>query len=104
MTAGTPIATAAISSSRSATHARPIRESRRRKFTNSTITTRKSANQYQGALSSTVNGPTNGRSIRSTGEMPWRPAVIGVPLIFTESRLTAARPMISPNASVTIAM
>ena len=79
LTAGTPIATAAISSSRSATQARPIRESRRRKFTNSTTTTRNKANQYHGFMSKTVNGSRNGRSIRSTGEMPWRPAVIGVP-------------------------
>ena len=38
---------AATSSSRSAIHARPRRESRRRKFTNSTSTTSARANQYQ---------------------------------------------------------
>src|SRR5689334_23027513 len=68
LTAGTPIATAATSSSRRATHARPNRESRRRKFTNSTIANRNNANQYQGFKFNPVNGSRNGRSMRSTGE------------------------------------
>jgi hypothetical protein len=36
--------------------------------------------------------------------MPWRPAVSDWPPIFSSSPLTATRPMISPKASVTIAM
>ena len=98
------MATAAISSSRSAIHARPSRESRRRKFTNSTSATSTRTNQYHGLSSSRPNGSMNGRSILSTGEMPCLPAVSCWPSILTWSPLTATRPMISPNASVTIAM
>ena len=104
MTAGTPIATAATSSSRSAIHARPSRELRRAKLTPSATATSASAIQYQGLSSSDVKGSRNGRSILSTGVMPWRPAVSGWPAIFSASPLIAMRPMISPKASVTIAM
>ena len=119
LTAGTPIETAATSSSRSAIQARPSRESRSRKFTNSTIATSPSAVQYHGLSSSDVNGSRPGNAILSTGVMPCLPAVmacsspkklpsgpprIGMLANLTSSKLTARRPMISPNASVTIAM
>ena len=61
---------AATSSSRSAIQARPIRESRSRKFTNSTNSTIANATQYHGLRFSEVNGSRNGRSILSTGVMP----------------------------------
>ena len=67
-----------------------------------------------------MNGSTKGKSILSTGVMPCLPAVsvwsapnqfsnspptTGQLLSFdSSSPLTAMRPMISPNASVTIAM
>ena len=66
---------AATSSSRTAIQARPRRESRRRKFTNSTSATRPSAVQYHGLRFSDVNGSVSGRSILSTGVMPWAPLV-----------------------------
>ena len=53
-----------------------------------------------------MNRSTNGRSILSTGVMPARPLVrLKSPMPKTpSSELIAMRPMISPNASVTIAM
>ena len=97
---------AATSSSRIAIHARPMRESRRRKLTNRTISASASAVQYHGLRFSVVNRSTSGRSILSTGVMPARPLVrLKSPMPKTpSSELTAMRPMISPNASVTIAM
>ena len=113
---------AATSSSRSAIQARPSRESRSRKLTKRTISTRARATKYQARRSSEVNGSTNGRSILSTGVIPCLPRVSvaspprsgssgrlaavasQIPPIRIWSPLTAIRPMISPNASVTIAM
>ena len=66
---------AAISSSRTAIHARPRRESRRRKFTNRTSATRPSAVQYQGLRFSDVNCSVKGSWILSTGVIPWAPFV-----------------------------
>ena len=51
-----------------------------------------------------MNGSMNGRSILSTGVMPWRPAVSVAPANLISSPLTAITRMISPKASVTIAM
>ena len=98
--------TAATSSSRIAIHARPMRESRSRKLMNSTIRASASAVQYQGLRFSVVKRSTSGMSILSTGVMPARPFVrLKSPMPKTpSSELTAMRPMISPNASVTIAM
>ncbi len=73
-------------------------------FVNTKISASTSASQYHGRRSSVVNGSMNGRSGWSIGLMPWRPAVSGWPRITMSSPLTAMRPMISPNASVTIAM
>ena len=75
-TSGTPMLAAATSSSRSAIQARPRRESRRRKFTNST--TRHSARTrpvVRPRLVAWSNSPKNGRSIWSIGEIDWRPLV-----------------------------
>ncbi len=113
---------AATSSSRSATHARPSRESRSRKLTNRTISTSPSATKYHERRLSDVNGSTNGRSILSIGVIPCLPRVSTaslpisgtpgtlptvasqIPPIRIWSPLAAIRPMISPKASVTTAM
>ncbi len=65
-----------------------------------------SAVQYHGLRLSVVKRSTNGMSILSTGVMPARPLVkLKLPMPkMPSSELTAMRPMISPNASVTIAM
>ena len=47
---------------------------------------------------------TNGRSILSTGVIPWRPLVSLYSPMCSASPLIATRPMISPKASVTMAM
>ena len=60
-TGGMPIETAATSSSRSATQARPRRESRRRRFTNRTISRIAKISQYQGLRLSRLNWPTTGK-------------------------------------------
>ena len=62
------------------------------------------ATQYHGLRFSEVNGSRNGRSILSTGVMPWRPLVSLCAEAVISSPLIAIRPMISPKASVTIAM
>ena len=121
-TIGIPMLDAATSSSRSAIHARPRRESRRRKLTNSTIRASPRATKYHERRSSDVNGSTNGRSILSTGVIPCLPLVktasqpssatpgilprvaSQIPPIRIWSPLAAIRPMISPKASVTTAM
>ena len=105
-TVGMPIDTAATSSSRIAIHARPMRESRSRKLTNRTTSASPSAVQYHGLKFNDVKRSTSGRSILSTGLMPERPLVrLKLPIPKTpSSELIAMRPMISPNASVTIAM
>ena len=65
-----------------------------------------SAVQYQGLRLSVVKRSTSGMSILSTGVIPARPLVrLKSPIPKTpSSELTARRPMISPNASVTMAM
>ena len=96
---------AATSSSRIAIQARPRRESRRRKFTNSTISTIASATQYHGLRFSGGERPRPGqldRVDRRDALAPGGQRV--VPWIVIASPLTATRPMISPKASVTIAM
>ena len=62
-----PMLTAATSSSRIAIQARPMRESRSRKLTNSTNSASPSAVQYHGRRFSVVKRSTSGRSILSTG-------------------------------------
>ena len=101
-----PIETAATSSSRIAIHARPMRESRSRKLMKSTNSASASAVKYHGLRSRVVKRSTSGRSILSTGVIPARPLVrLNDPMPrMPSSELTAMRPMISPNASVTMAM
>jgi hypothetical protein len=51
------------------------------------------------------NSPKNGRLSWSIGEIDWRPLEsLSSPKIWIESPLAKTRPMISPKASVTIAM
>ncbi len=99
-----PTAAAASSSSRSAIQARPIRESRRCTLTTSTTATSASANQYQGRRSSAPNGSISGRSILSIGPIPIAPEVSVPPNSSIAFPFMTTWPMISPNASVTIAM
>ena len=74
--------------------------------TKSVMSTRISAVQYQGRRSSRrLNWSTKGTFTGSTGVMPWRPAVSVSPLPSEmPSPLMAKMRMISPKASVTIAM
>ncbi len=60
-TDGMPIEMAATSSSRNATHARPSRESRRRRLTNRTISRIAKISQYQGLRLSRLNWPITGK-------------------------------------------
>ncbi len=99
-----PDAAAAASSVRIAIQARPTREARSRALTTIAITTRASANQYHGRRSSAPNGGSSGRSIRSIGPMLIGPAVSVPPNSPMSRPLAAIWPMISPNASVMIAM
>ena len=98
---------AATSSSRSAIQARPRRESRRRKLTNSTTRherERRSSSTGRRSVAES-NSPKSGRLIWSIGEIDWRPLEsLLSPKIVISSPLANTRPMISPNASVTIAM
>ena len=103
-TSGTPMLAAATSSSRTAIQARPRRESRSRKLTNSASSTSPSAVQYHGRRLSGPNWDRPGRSGESTGVMPWRPAVSAYLPMCRSWPLTATLWMISPNASVTMAM
>ena len=74
LTSGTPMLAAATSSSRRAIQARPRRESRRRKFTNSTTSTIARATQKYGLrLVAWSNSPKNGMLIWSTGAIDSRP-------------------------------
>ncbi len=104
-TSGIPIETAATSSSRSAIQARPRRESRSRTLTNRTSIRITKITQYQGLRCSSSNVPSPGRWIGSSALMPMLPAVSVVPpprwMLWP---LIATRSMISPKASVTIAM
>ena len=99
-----PIETAATSSSRSAIHARPSRESRTRMLTNSVISTITKIVQYHGLSWSSLNVPMPGKYGASTPLIPILPAVNGIPTILMSVPLIANTRMISPNASVTIAM
>ena len=101
-TIGTPALAAATSSSRSAIHARPRRESRSRTLTTSISATSASANQYQGRRSSAPKRSMNGRSIRSTPVIPFGPPVSEPPKSSISRPCAAICPMISPNASVTM--
>ena len=104
-TSGMPIDTAATSSSRSATQARPSRESRKRRLTNSTTSRMAKISQYHGLRFSRLNDPIPGKYGWSTALMPRLPAVsVMPPPTWTLWPFTATTPMISPNASVTIAM
>ena len=104
-TSGMPIDTAATSSSRSAIQARPSRESRTRRLTKSTTSRMPKISQYQGRRSSRPNEPMPGKYGESTAVMPRLPAVsVMPPPRLIDCPLTATTPMISPNASVTIAM
>jgi hypothetical protein len=103
-TMGIPAQAAVDSSSRIAIHARPRRESRRLTFTTSTSATSASANQYHGRRSSASKEPINGRSMRSMGPMLFGPEVSVPPKSSISRPLDTMRPMISPKASVTIAM
>ena len=61
--------------------------------------------QYQGRRSSRLNEPMPGKYGVSTALIPRLPAVRVMPLpMLTLWPLTASTPMISPKASVTIAM
>ena len=105
LTSGIPIDTAAISSSRSAIQARPRRESRIRRTTNRTITAIVRISQYHGRRLSRPNFPITGKYGRSSADMPRLPAVsVCPPPRWMALPLTARVPMISPKASVTIAM
>ena len=100
-----PIETAATSSSRSAIHARPGRESRTRRLTKSTASRMAKISQYQGRRSSWLNVPMPGKYGASTAGMPRLPAVsVMPPPRLIDCPLTATTPMISPKARVTIAM
>ena len=103
-TIGTPAPAAAPSSSRTAIHARPSRESRSRTLTSSISATSASANQNHGRRSSALNGARNGRSIRSIAVMPCGPPVSVPPKSSISRPLDVTCPMISPNASVTTPM
>ena len=101
---GIPAQAAADSSSRIATHARPKRESRRWTFTTSASATSASANQYHGRRSNAPKRPSRGSSMRSMGPMPIGPEVSMPPKNSIWRPLDTIWPMISPKASVTIAM
>ncbi len=104
-TNGMPIETAATSSSRSAIQARPRRESRRRYATITVNIAIANISQYQGLRLSRPNLPIPGKYGRSSAEMPRLPAVSVCPLHrWIPEPLTTSVPMISPKASVTIAM
>ena len=81
-----------------------MRESRRWTLTTSASATSASANQYHGRRSSTPKRPINGSSMRSIGPMPIGPEVSVPPSRAMLLPLAAIWPMISPKASVTIAM
>ena len=101
---GIPAAAAASSSVRTAIQARPTRESRRWTVTTSAAATSARANQYQGRRFTAPNGASSGRSTRSIGPMLIAPFVSVPPNRPMSRPLVAIRPMISPNASVMIAM
>ena len=81
-----------------------MRESRRLTLTTSTSATSASANQYHGRRSSAPKRPSNGSSMRSIGPIPIGPEVSVPPKSSISRPLDTIWPMISPNASVTIAM
>jgi hypothetical protein len=105
----TPVQSAAVSSSRTAIHARPKRESRSRFIAQRDIIPMTRIRKYHGTGS--VSNGTFGRCGRPTGFTPFSPPVrfsrsIGrhpAMSIVMSPRLRIATGMISPNPSVMMA-